>query len=36
MDARTLGEVMGWSLSEPRYAELLPGYLNAADRKSVV
>ena len=30
MDARTLGEVMGWSLSEARYAELLPGYLNAA------
>lgn len=30
MDARTLGEVMGWSLSESRYADLLPGYLNAA------
>lgn len=30
MDARTLGEVMGWSMSESRYAELLPGYLNAA------
>ena len=27
MDARTLGEVMGWSLSESRYAELLPAYL---------
>ena len=26
MDAKTLGEAMGWSLSEARYAELLPAY----------
>lgn len=27
MDARTLGEAMGWALTEARYAELLPAYL---------
>ena len=27
MDARTLGELMGWALTEARYAELLPAYL---------
>lgn len=26
MDARTLGEVMGWTLSQARYEELLPAY----------
>lgn len=31
MDARTLGEVMGWSLTEARYAELLPAYLKAME-----
>lgn len=27
MDAKTLGEVMGWTLSEDRYSQLLPAYL---------
>lgn len=27
MDARTLGELMGWSMAESRYARLLPAYL---------
>jgi len=27
LDAHTLGEVMGWTLSESRYQELLPSYL---------
>lgn len=29
MDVQTLGEVMGWSCSRERYAELLPGYIAA-------
>lgn len=38
MDAKTLGEVMGWSLSEARYAQLLPAYekaMRAADITNV-
>lgn len=27
MDTRTLGDAMGWALTEARYAELLPAYL---------
>ena len=29
MDARTLGDAMGWTLTESRYAQLLPAYLKA-------
>lgn len=29
MDAKTLGEAMGWTLTESRYAQLLPAYLKA-------
>lgn len=35
MNVETLGEVMGWSCSRARYAELLPGYLAACQAANI-
>lgn len=35
MDAQTLGEAMGWTLSEQRYGQLLPAYLKLMQWASI-